>query len=88
MRRAAAAEHDRLVREIENLTRGIAQGGDIPALAAALDDRDRRLMTITAELSKPVAIADRDTLHAALLRREAGAVTGPRVAGRGILSIP
>jgi len=46
-------EHDRLVREIENLTRGIAQGGDIPALAAALDDRDRRLMTIAAELSKP-----------------------------------
>jgi hypothetical protein len=32
--------------EIENLTAAIAAGGDIPALAGALKDRDRRLRLI------------------------------------------
>jgi hypothetical protein len=50
--------------------------------AAALADRDRRLTIIKAELSKPVAIPDRDTLHAALLRRVADwrdVLRGPHV---------
>src|SRR5207302_11333951 len=39
-REALVQEHQRLAREIENLTKGIASGGDIPALAIALQERD------------------------------------------------
>lgn len=36
-------ERARLALEIENLTKSIALGGDIPALAKALGDRDKSL---------------------------------------------
>jgi hypothetical protein len=47
----------------------IAAGGDIPALAAALADRDKRLKALDATLAKPVVIPDRDVLRAALRLR-------------------
>ena len=62
-------ERRRLASDIENLTRAIASGGDIPALAAALAERDKRLKALDAKLAKPVVTPDRDTLHAALLLR-------------------
>jgi hypothetical protein len=69
-REALAEERSRLKSEIANLTKGIAAGGDIPALAEALSERDRSLKRIDATLAAPVAMLDRDALRAALeLRR-------------------
>ena len=64
-------EQEQLAREIENLTKGIASGDDIPALAAALQERDRRLKGITAQLARPFTLPDRDVLKAALELRTA-----------------
>ena len=56
-----------LAREIENLTGAIAEGGDIPALAKALSDRDKRLKTLDAKLARPTPERpDRAMLKAAL----------------------
>jgi hypothetical protein len=46
--------------DVENLTTAIAAGGDIPALTAALADRDKRLKALDATLAKPAVIPDRD----------------------------
>ena len=76
-------EHQRLAREIENLTKGIASGGDIPALAIALQERDKRLKVVAAQLAKPVVIPDRDVLKAALEPRTANwrdILRGPHIA--------
>lgn len=65
-------ERATLRREIENLTTAIATGGDIPALAAALSERDKRLRSLDARLARPVPEAlDRETLRAALMLRGA-----------------
>jgi hypothetical protein len=82
-RASLIAEDDRLTREIENLTRDIAAGGDIPALAAALAERDKRLETVAEQLAKPVNVPDRDVLRAALELRTAdwrNILRGPYVA--------
>ena len=82
-RQAGLDEQQRLTREIENLTRGIAAGGEIPALATALQERDRRLKVVTAELAKPTTAPDRETLKAALELRTADwreILRGPHVA--------
>jgi hypothetical protein len=63
-------ERARLVREIENLTTGIASGGDIPQLVTALKDRDRRLKLLDARLA-PKEARDRETLRLALEQRVA-----------------
>ena len=76
-------EQQRLTREIENLTKGIAAGGNIPALATALQERDRRLKVVTAPLAKPADAPDRETLKAALELRSADwrdILRGPHVA--------
>jgi hypothetical protein len=76
-------EHERLTREVENLTRGIAQGGDIPALAVALSERDKRLKVVNAQLARPVHLPDREVLKAALELRTANwrdVLRGPHVA--------
>ncbi len=65
-RAAALSERARLTTEISNLTTAIATGGDIPALAAALQERDRRLKALDAKLAKPVVVPDREVLRAAL----------------------
>ena len=65
-RAALLDEQARLTREIENLTKAIASGGDIPALAGALQERDKRRKVIAAQLAKPVSLPDRDLLRAAL----------------------
>jgi hypothetical protein len=62
-------ERAQLAREIENLTKAIAAGGDIPALADALRERDKRLRTLDSKLAKPVVIPDREVLRAALQLR-------------------
>ncbi len=82
-RQAWLDEQQRLTREIENLTKGIAAGGEIPALATALQERDRRLKVVTAELAKPTTAPDRETLKAALELRTADwreILRGPHVA--------
>ena len=67
---ADVQERKRLATEIGNLTTAIATGGDIPALAKALADRDRALKLLDVNLAKPVMMPDRDVLKAALeLRR-------------------
>ena len=63
-------ERARLVREIENLTTGIAEGGDIPALASALKERDRTLKLLDARLAIREA-PDRERLRLALEQRVA-----------------
>jgi len=65
-RELLVSERARLVAEIENLTKGIALGGDIPSLAKALTERDKALKSIDAKLAKPVVLPDRDVLKAAL----------------------
>jgi hypothetical protein len=65
-RAALVEERRRLAREIATLTTAIAAGGDIPALAAALADRDKRLKALDAKLARPMFIPDRDALRAAL----------------------
>ena len=60
-RLAAQSEHDRLVVEVANLTRGIATGHDIPALVEALRTRDVRLRELQRELAQPVIAQDRET---------------------------
>lgn len=64
-------DHDRLATEITNLTKAIALGGDIPALAEALKTRDKELRKLRAELDKPQISTDRETLKAALELRTA-----------------
>jgi site-specific DNA recombinase len=63
---ALVAEQARLTSEVTNLTKAIAAGGDIPALAEALRARDSRLRQIAGLLAKPMARPDRDVLKAAL----------------------
>jgi Recombinase zinc beta ribbon domain len=65
-RSALEREAEAVAAEITNITKAIAVGGDIPALADALKTRDSRLRKIRAELSQQVASADRETLKAAL----------------------
>jgi hypothetical protein len=68
---ALGEDRKRLACEIENLTKAIAAGGDIPALAAALSERDKRLKVVNARLAKPtIAPPDREVLRAALQLRE------------------
>jgi hypothetical protein len=68
---ALVEDRKRLACEIENLTKAIAAGGDIPALAAALSERDKRLKAMDARLAKPtIAPPDREVLRAALQLRE------------------
>lgn len=80
---AVLGERQRLAAEIANLTKAIASGGDIPALALALSERDTRLKSIDAKLAKPVVRQDRETLKAALELRTADWRTilrGPHIA--------
>lgn len=63
------AERAKVAREIENLTAAIAAGGDIPALAAALKDRDRKLRSLDAQLTTREEEPDRERLRAALFQR-------------------
>jgi hypothetical protein len=69
-RAALQTERARLVREIENLTTGIASGGDIPQLVTGLKDRDRRLKLLDARLA-PKEARDREPLRLALEQRVA-----------------
>lgn len=88
-REALLDDRRRLTVEIANLTTAIASGGDIPALAAALADRDRRLKALDAALIKPVVMRDRDVLRTALELRKGewrNLLRGPHVQqGRLIL---
>ena len=52
------AEHDRLAREVENLTAAIANGGGLSTLVAALTARDKRLAELRKELARPAALPD------------------------------
>ena len=70
-REALVAERQRLVVEITNLTTAITAGGDIPALAVALQERDRRLKHIDQQLGKVTILPDREALKAALELRSA-----------------
>ena len=82
-REALSDERERLAREISNLTVAIATGGDIPALAKALSERDRALKAIDAKLARVVVLPDRDALKAALELRSADwrkVLRGPHVA--------
>jgi hypothetical protein len=63
-------ERARLATEISNLTTAIAAGGDIPALAKALAERDKALKALDAKLAKPVVLPDREALKAALELRK------------------
>jgi hypothetical protein len=77
------AERARLVTEITNLTIVAAEGGDIPAIAQALTERDRALKAIDAKLSKPVVHLDREVLKGALELRKGEwreVLRGPHVA--------
>ena len=65
---ALDAERARLVREIGNLTAGIAEGGDIPALVALLEDRDQELKLPVPQLA-PRQTPDREPLRLALEQR-------------------
>jgi len=69
-RGALTAECTDLLREIQNLTTAIATGGDIPALALALKERDKRLRALESRLV-PRARPDRDALREALTLRAA-----------------
>ena len=82
-RQQLVLEQERLAREVENLTKGIAAGGDIPALATALEERVDRLRVLTERLARPTTLPDRDALRAALELRTAdwrGILRGPHVA--------
>jgi hypothetical protein len=83
-RAVTQGERDRIATEITNLTTAIAHGGDIPALAAALAERDKRLKKLDAILAKPVALPpDREVLCAALRLREGewrDVLRGPHIA--------
>ena len=70
-RQVLQAEHDRLAREVENLTAAIANGGEMTTLLAALSSRDKRLAELRKELARPAALPDRDVLKAALELRTA-----------------
>ena len=62
------------------VTRAYIEG---PLFAAALQERDKRLKVVTAELAKPVDAPDRETLKAALELRTADwrdILRGPHVA--------
>ena len=79
---ATQQECDRIAVEVTNLTKAIAQGGDIPALAEALKSRDARLRELERELARPVMMQDRETLKAALELRSAdwrGVLRGPHI---------
>lgn len=65
-RKALEDERDRLAREVTNLTTAIAAGRDIPALAAALRERNDKLEELHAEFAKPFVRPDREVLEAAL----------------------
>jgi hypothetical protein len=67
---ALETERARLVREVENLTIGVAQGGDTPALVAMLKDRDKRLKQLDTQLV-PREAPDREALRLALMQRVA-----------------
>jgi len=63
-------ERARLVTEITNLTAVAAAGGDVPTLAKALAERDRKLKSLDAKLLRPtLPLPDRDRLRAALQLR-------------------
>src|SRR5882724_3516168 len=77
------SDRDQLAREVENLTKAIIAGGDIPALAAALRERDARLRTLDRRLSQRVEPLDKQALRAALELRRGdwrGLLRGPHVA--------
>jgi hypothetical protein len=81
-RLATQAEHDRLVVEVSNLTKGIAAGGNIQSLTEALRIRDDRLRELQRQLARPVIIQDREVLKAALELRSAdwrGILRGPHI---------
>ena len=67
-RPALQEERDRVAREVENLTQGIAEGGDIPALVALLKARDKRLKKLDQQLA-PHEHPDREVLRLALEQR-------------------
>lgn len=82
-RQVLSDQRSQIAREIENLTKAIAAGGDIPSLAVALGERDRRLKALDAKLAEPVAAPDRDVLTAALRLREGqwrDVLRGPHIA--------
>jgi hypothetical protein len=83
-RSAIMEERCRLVREIQHLTAAIANGADIPALVAALSERDRQLKAVSAKLARPVVEPlDREVLRAALKLREGQwkqVLRGPHIA--------
>ena len=83
-RSALMEERTRLAREIQHLTTAIANGGDIPALATALSERDKQLKAVSAKLARPVVEPlDREVLRAALKLREGQwkqVLRGPHIA--------
>ena len=69
--------------EVTNITKAIALGGDIPALADALKDRDARLRKPRLQLANPVELPEPELLQAALELRSANwreTLRGPHVA--------
>jgi hypothetical protein len=83
-RNALIEERSRLVREIQRLTAAITNGADIPALVAALSERDKQLKAVSAKLARPVVEPlDREVLRAALKLREGQwkqVLRGPHIA--------
>ena len=83
-RSALLEERSRLAREIQHLTTAIATGGNIPALAAALSERDKQFKAVSAKLARPaVEPLDREVLRAALKLREGQwkqVLRGPHIA--------
>ena len=57
--------------EVTNITKAIVLGGDIPALADALKDRDARLRKLRLQLANPVELPEPELLQAALELRSA-----------------
>lgn len=81
-RQALEAERKRLATESTNLTSAIAAGGNIPALVAELQGRERDLKALNAKLAKPVVVTDCEVLKAALELRTAdwrNILRGPHV---------
>ena len=67
-RAAIEAERERIAREVENLTKAVAVGGeDIPSIVKMLKDRDKRLRVLDAKLSAEPP--DRAKLREALEQR-------------------
>lgn len=68
-RRHLQSERERTAREIENLTRALAQGGDVAALVTGLRTREKQLKSLDAALARTRDEPDRDALRHALLQR-------------------